>query len=145
MIKERCQFWVKKRFLKVESYLRKIAEKFPHSPIMHAHLINYAFYSLSLNKIDNSLGHWIYTFLIITYCIKKEDFFTAFSSALFSPLSLHSPLFLFPISLAGTSSYLSFLQDPSQYFFFLFFTFSIVFVRLAGYPLYRCSTCACCR
>ena len=31
--------------------------------IMHAHLINYAFYSLSLNTIDNSLGNWIYTFL----------------------------------------------------------------------------------
>ena len=34
-------------------------EKFPYSPIliMHARLINYAFYSLSLNTIDNSLGN----------------------------------------------------------------------------------------
>ena len=47
----------------------------------------------------------------------------AFSSALFSPLSLHFPLFLFSISLAGTSFYLSFLQDPSKYFFsFFYFT-----------------------
>ena len=36
---------------------KKNCGKFPHSLIMHAHLINYAFYSLSLNKIDNSLGN----------------------------------------------------------------------------------------
>ena len=57
---------------------------------MHAHLINYAFYSLSLNTIDNSLGNWIYTSLIITYCINKSGFF----SALFFPLSPYSPLSL---------------------------------------------------
>ena len=67
--------------------------------IMHARLINYAFYSLSLNTIDNSL-----TSLIITYCTNKRGFFfTVFLSALFFPLSLslslHFPLFLFPISL----------------------------------------------
>ena len=63
---------------------------------MHAHLINYAFYSLSLNTIDNSLGNWIYTSLIITYRTNKRGFFSqrffprCFSLSLspFSPLSL---------------------------------------------------------
>ena len=36
-----------------------MAEKFPHSPILHyaSTSYNYAFYSLSLNTIDNSLGN----------------------------------------------------------------------------------------
>ena len=94
--------------------------KLPHSPvlIMHAYLINYAFYSLSLNAIHNSLGNWIYTSLITTYCIDKRGFFYSVFSALFFPLSLHFPLSLLPISLAGTSYYLSFLQGPSQSIFF---------------------------
>ena len=115
--------------------------------IMHARLINYAFYSLSLNTIDNSLGNWIYTSLIITYCTNKRGFFfTAFLSALFFPLSLSPfPLFLFPISLAGI-----FPSRPLSVYCFFFFLrylqgsnsqFSIVFVRLV-YPLYHCSTCA---
>ena len=86
---------------------------------MHAHLINYAFYSLSLNTIDNSLGNWIYTSLIITYCTNKRGFFfTAFLSALFFPLSLslHFPLFLFPISLAGI-----FPSRPLSVYCFFFF------------------------
>ena len=42
---------VKKRL-----YFRKNFRTAPYF-IMHAHLINYAFYSLSLNTIDNSLGN----------------------------------------------------------------------------------------
>ena len=120
--------------------------------IMHAHLINYAFYSLSLNTIDNSLGNWIYTPLIITFCTNKRGFFSRrFFPRCFSlSLSLHLPLFLFPISLAGTSYYLSFLQGPSQSIFLFFLRYlqglnsqsSIVFVRPAVYPLHHCSTCA---
>ena len=131
-------------------------EKFPHNPILHyaCTSYNYAFYSLSLNTIDNSLGNWIYTSLIITYCTNKRGFFSRrFFPHCFFPLSLHLPLFLFPISLAGNSYYLSFLQGPSQSIFLFFFLrhlqgsnsqSSIVFVRLAVYPLYR-STCAFCR
>ena len=119
--------------------------------IMHARLINYAFYSLSLNTIDNSLGNWIYTSLIITYCTNKRGFFfTAFLSALFFPLSL-SPFS--PLSLPHFSGrHLSFKAPLSLLFlFFLSYLqgsnsqFSIVFVRLAVYPLYHCSTCASCR
>ena len=102
-----------------ESSVPLLGKNFRTAPyfIMHARPINYAFYSLSLNTIDNSLGNWIYTSLIITYCTNKRGFFfTAFLSALFFPLSLSLSLSLslFPISLAGTSYYLSFLQGPSQ-------------------------------
>ena len=118
--------------------------------IMHAHLINYAFYPLSLNTIDNSLGSWIYTSLIITYRTNKRGFFSRrFFPRCFSlSLSLHFPLFLLPISLAGILP----SRPLSVYcFFFLRYLqgsnsqFSIVFVRLAVYPLYHCSTCASCR
>ena len=104
--------------------------KLPHSPIliMHAHLINYAFYSLSLNAIHNSVGNWIYTSLITTYCIDKSGFFLQrFFRVVFPSLSLHFPLFLFPISLAGTSYYLSFLQGPSQSILLIFFTLPVGF------------------
>ena len=152
MIKERCQFWVKKRFLKVESYLRKIAETFPHSLIMHAHLINNAFYSLSLNKIDNSLGNWIYTSLIITYRTNKRGFFSQRSFPRCFSLSLSLSPFS-PLSLSHFSGrHLSFKAPLSLLFlFFLRYLqgsnsqFSIVFVRLAVYPLYHCSTSASCR
>ena len=40
--------------------------------------------------------------------------------AVFPSLSLHLPLFLFPISLAGNSCYKSFLQGPSESIFFFF-------------------------
>ena len=92
----------------------------------NARLINYAFYSLSLNTIDNSPGNWINTSLIITYCTNKRGFFfhgvsfravflfLSFSLSLFLSFSLSLFLSLFPISLAGTSYYLSFLQGPSQ-------------------------------
>ena len=114
--------------------------------IMHARLINYAFYSLSLNTIDNSLGNWIYTSLIITYCTNKRGFFfTAFLSALFSlslsPFSLLSLPHFTPSSKAPLSLlflFLRYLQGSNS-------QFSIVFVRLAVYPLYHCSTCASCR
>ena len=69
--------------------------KLPHSPIliMHAYLINYAFYSLSLNAIHNSLGNWIYTSLITTYCIDKSGFFLQrFFRVVFPSLSPFSPL-----------------------------------------------------
>ena len=59
---------------------------------MHAHLINYAFYSLSLNTIDNSLGNWIYTSLIITYCINKREIF----SRRFFPYCFSLSLSIFP-------------------------------------------------
>ena len=59
---------------------------------MHAHLINYAFYSLSLNTIDNSLGNWIYTSLIITYCTNKRGFF----SRRFFPRCFSLSLSIFP-------------------------------------------------
>ena len=61
--------------------------------IMHAHLIYYSFYLLSLNTIDNSLGNWIYTSLIITYCTNKRGFFHGVSfRAVFPSLSPFSPL-----------------------------------------------------
>ena len=99
---------------------------------MHAHLINYAFYSLSLNTIDNSLGNWIYTSLIITYCTNKRGLFPrrffprCFSLSLspFSPLSL--PHF------SGGHFTLSIL--PSRPLSFLFFTLP------AGFEL-SCSNC----
>ena len=91
--------------------------------IMHAVLINYAFDSLSLNTIDNSLGNWIYTSLITTYCINKSGFFSqrffprCFSLSLspFSPLSL--PHF------SGGHFLLSILPPSplSGYFFFFFY------------------------
>ena len=131
--------------------------------IMHARLINYAFYSLSLNTIDNSLGNWIYTSLIITYCTNKRGFFfTAFLSALFFPLSLSLSLslsFSFSLSLSLSLSFhwraLPTISPSSKaplslLFLFLRYLqgsnsqFSIVFVRLV-YPLYHCSTCASCR
>ena len=124
--------------------------------IMHAVLINYAFDSLSLNTIDNSLGNWIYTSLIITYRTNKRGFFSqrffprCFSLSLslspFSPLSL--PHF------SGGHFLLSILPpSPLPGYFFFFFMlpvdsnsqFSIFFVRPAVYPLYPCSTGACCQ
>ena len=129
-----------------ESSVPLLGKNFRTAPyfIMHARLINYAFYSLSLNTIDNSL-----TSLIITYCTNKRGFFfTVFLSALFFPLSLSlspfSPLSLphfTPSSKAPLSLlflFLRYLQGSNS-------QFSIVFVRLAVYPLYHCSTCASCR
>ena len=104
-----------------ESSVPLLGKNFRTAPyfIMHARLINYAFYSLSLNTIqDNSLGNWINTSLIITYCTNKRGFFfhgVSFRAVfLFLSFSLSLFLSLFPISLAGTSYYLSFLQGPSQ-------------------------------
>ena len=92
----------------------KIRKNFRTAPyfIMHAHLINYAFYPLSLNTIDNSLGNWIYTSLIITYRTNKRGFFSQrsfprcfpLSLSPFSPLSLshfsgRHPSFKAPLSL----------------------------------------------
>ena len=100
--------------------------KLPHSPIliMHAHLINYAFYSLSLNTILSSLGNWIYTSLIIPYCINKSGFFSRrLSRVAFPSLSPFSPL-----SFPHFSYCLSFLQGPSQSIFsFFFFTLPVGF------------------
>ena len=128
---------------------KKIWKNFRTAPyfIMHAHLINYAFYSLSLNTIDNSLGNWIYTSLIITYCTNKSVSFRA----VFPSLSPSSPLSLPHFS--GGQFLLSILPSrPLSVYFFLFLRClqgsnsqsSIVFARLAVYPLYR-STCASCR
>ena len=87
--------------------------------IMHAHLINYAFYSLSLNTIDNSLGNWIYTSLIITYRTNKRGFFSQrfFLRCFFLSLSLSIfTSFSFPFLWQA-----SFLQGPSQSIFSFFF------------------------
>ena len=87
--------------------------------IMHAHLINYAFYSLSLNTIDNSLGNWIYTSLIITYCTNKRGFFHGVSfRAVFPSLSPFSPLSLLQSS--GGHFLLPILPSISSVFFFFF-------------------------
>ena len=64
-------------------------------------------------------------------------FFTAFLSALFFPLSLHFPLFLFPISLADTSL-LSIL--PSRPFYFLCFTLPAGFELSILYRLRQTSS-----
>ena len=118
--------------------------------IMHARLINYAFYSLSLNTIDNSLGNWINTSLIITYCTNKRGFFfhgVSFRAVfLFLSFSLSSPFHWRALPTISPSSkaplsllflFLRYLQGSNS-------QFSIVFVRLV-YPLYHCSTCASCR
>ena len=119
--------------------------------IMHAHLINYAFYSLSLNTIDNSLGNWIYTPLIITFCTNKRGFFSRrFFPRCFSlSLSIFPSFFSLFLWRAIPTIYPSF-KGPLSLFFFFFLRFlqglnsqsSIVFVRPAVYPLHHCSTCA---
>ena len=135
-----------------ESSVPLLGKNFRTAPyfIMHARLINYAFYSLSLNTIDNSLGNWIYTSLIITYCTNKRGFF--FSQRFF-PRCFSLSLSIFPSFSSPFLWQASFLQGPSQSIvsFFLRYLqgsnsqFSIVFVRLAVYPLYHCSTSASCR
>ena len=47
------------KYLNVERTWGHYWKNFRTAPyfIMHAHLINYAFYPLSLNTIDNSLGN----------------------------------------------------------------------------------------
>ena len=101
---------------------------------MHAHFINYAFYSLSLNTIDN-------------YYLQHGVSFRAVLPSLSpsSPLSLpHFSGRQFLLSILPSrpllvyfSFFLRYLQDSNS-------QSSIVFVRLAVYPLYR-STCAFCR
>ena len=124
----------------------------------NARLINYAFYSLSLNTIDNSPGNWINTSLIITYCTNKRGFFfhgvsfravflfLSFSLSLFLSFSLSSPFHWRALPTISPSSkaplsllflFLRYLQGSNS-------QFSTVFVRLV-YPLYHCSTCASCR
>ena len=86
---------------------------------MHAHLINYAFYPLSLNTIDNSLGNWIYTSLIITYRTNKRGFFSQRSFPRCFSLSLSLSIFTsfsFPFLWQA-----SFLQGPSQSIVSFFF------------------------
>ena len=89
--------------------------------IMHAYLINYALYSLSLNTINNSLGNWIYTSLIVTYCTNKRGFF----SRRFFPRCFSLSLSIFPsfsspvLWRALLTNYPSFNQLS---LFFLFFT-----------------------
>ena len=89
----------------------------PHTSLCMHILVNYAFYPLSLNTIDNSLANWIHTSLIITYCTNKRGFFfTAFLSALFFPLSL-SPFS--PLSLPHFSGrHISFKAPLSLLFLF---------------------------
>ena len=108
---------------------------------MHAHLINYAFYPLSLNTIDNSLGNWIYTSLIITYRTNKRGFFSqrsfprCFSLSLSLSLSLHFHLFLFPISLAGILP-----SRPLSVYCFFFFTLPAGFELSILYRLRQTSS-----
>ena len=118
--------------------------------IMHAHRINYAFYSLFWNKIDNSLGNWTYTSLIITYWINKRGFFSQRFFPRCFPLSLSIlPSFSSPFLWRALPPIYPSFKAPLNFFsFFLRYLHgsnSIVFVRLAGYSLYHCSTCACCR
>ena len=93
--------------------------------IMHAHLINYAFYSLSLNTIDNSLGNWIYTSLIITYINKS------------SPLSL--PHFSSPFLWRVLPTIYPYSKAPLS-LFFLFFTLSVGFELSIFYLLHQTSS-----
>ena len=136
-----------------ESSVPLLGKNFRTAPyfIMHARLINYAFYSLSLNTIDNSLGNWIYTSLIITYRTNKRSFF----SRRFFPRCFSLSLSIFP-SFSSPFLWRALPILPSRplsvYFnFFLRYLqgsnsqFSIVFVRLAVYPLHHCSTSASCR
>ena len=112
--------------------------KLPHSPIliMHAHLINYAFYSLSLNTIHNSLGNWIYTSLIIPYCINKSGFFSRrLFRVAFPSLSPFSPL-----SFPHFSYCLFFLQGSSQSIFSFFFTLPVGFELSILYLLRQTSS-----
>ena len=105
--------------------------------IMHAHLINYAFYPLSLNTIDNSLG--IYTSLIITYCTNKGVFFFHSVSfrAVFPTLSL-SPFS--PLSLPHFSGrHLSF-KAPLSLLFLFFFTLPAGFELSILYRLRQTSS-----
>ena len=98
--------------------------------IMHAHLINYAFYSLSLNTIDNSLGNWIYTSLITTYCINKSGFF----SQRFFPRCFSLSLSIFP----SFSS--PFLWRVILRVFFLLFTLPVGFELSILYLLRQTSS-----
>ena len=106
----------------------QFGKNFPTAPyfIMHAHLINYAFYPLSLNTIDNSLGNWIYTSLIITYRTNKRGFF----SQRFFPRRFSSA-FLWQAS---------FLQGPSQSIVSFFFTLPAGFELSIHYRLRQTSS-----
>ena len=107
---------------------------------MHAHLINYAFYSLSLNTIDNSLGNWIYTSLIITYHTNKRGFF----SQRFFPRCFSLSLSIFP----SFSSPFLWRALPTIYpsfkapldLFFLFFTLPAGFELSILYRLRQTSS-----
>ena len=107
---------------------------------MHAHLISYAFYSLSLNTIDNSLGNWIYTSLIITYRTNKRGFF----SQRFFPRCFSLSLSIFPsfsspfLWRALPTTYPSFKSPLSL--FFLFFTLPAGFELSILYRLRQTSS-----
>ena len=98
--------------------------------IMHAVLINYAFDSLSLNTIDNSLGNWIYTSLITTYCINKSGFF----SQRFFPRCFSLSLSIFP-SFSSPFLWRVFLRV-----FFLLFTLPVGFELSILYLLRQTSS-----
>ena len=119
---------------------KKLRENFRTAPyfIMHAVLINYAFDSLSLNIIDNSLGNWIYTPLLLLTALIKVDFFHSVSfRAVFPSLSPFSPLSL-PHFSGG--HFLSFLQVPSQDIFSFFFTLPVGFELSILYLLRQTSS-----
>ena len=100
---------------------------------MHAHLINYAFYSLSLNTIDNSLGNWIYTSLIITYCTNKRGFF----SRRFFPRCFSLSLSIFPsfsspfLWRALPTIYPSFKANITNIFYIVLFNILWSHIRLS--------------
>ena len=99
-------------------------EKFPHSPILHyaCTSYNYAFYSLSLNTIDNSLGNWIYTSLIITYCTNKRGFFSRrFFPHCFSLSLSIFPSFFFPFLWRAIPTIYPSFKAPLSLFFFFFY------------------------
>ena len=107
--------------------------------IMHAHLINYAFYPLSLNTIDNSLGNWIYKSLIITYRTNKRGFFSQrfFLRCFFLSLSL-SPFS--PLSLSHFFGRHPSFKAPLSLFFLFFFTLPARFELSILYRLRQTSS-----
>ena len=107
---------------------------------MHAHLINYAFYSLSLNTIDNSLGNWRYTSLIIIYCINKRGFFSRhFYPRCFSLSPSIFPFFSSPFLWQALPTIYPSSKAPLS-LFFLFFTLPAGFKLSNFYRLRQTSS-----
>ena len=108
---------------------------------MHAVLINYAFDSLSLNTIDNSLGNWIYTSLITTYCINKSGFFSQrFFPRCFSLSLSIFPSFSSPFLWRALPTIYPSSKSPLRVFFLFFFTLPVGFELSILYLLRQTSS-----